>query len=45
MLMAEAERHTPALLGMVLLVVTFEVASLGVLSLVASWLFETLACG
>jgi hypothetical protein len=42
-LMAEAERHTPALLGMVLLVVTFEVASIGVLSLVASWLFETLA--
>lgn len=42
-LMAEAERHTPALLGMMLLVVTFEVASIGVLSLVASWLFETLA--
>src|SRR5687768_3521581 len=42
-LMAEAERHTPALLGMVLFVVTFEVASIGVLSLVASWLFETLA--
>lgn len=42
-LMAEAELHTPALLGMVLFVVTFEVASIGVLSLVASWLFETLA--
>lgn len=39
----EAERNPHVLLGLVLCFVTLEVASIGVLSLMASWLFETVA--
>lgn len=38
---AEAEVHPPLLLALVLLFVTLEVLSLGVLAAVAVWLFET----
>ena len=38
---AEAERHPPVLLALVLLFVTLEVLSLGVLAAVAMWLFES----
>ena len=40
-LFAEAERNPPVLLALVLLFVTLEVLSLGVLAAVAMWLFET----
>ena len=40
-LMEEADRYPPALIGMVLLFVTLEVLSLGLISAVAAWLFET----
>lgn len=40
-LMEEADRHPPALIGVVLLFVTLEVLSLGILSALAAWLFET----
>ena len=40
-LIAEAEAHPPLLLALVLLFVTLEVLSLGVLAAVAVWLFET----
>lgn len=40
-LMEAADRHPPALIGVVLLFVTLEVLSLGILSAVAAWLFET----
>lgn len=41
-LFEEADRHPPALLAMVLLFVTVEVFSLGLLSAVANWLFDTI---
>jgi hypothetical protein len=40
-LMAWAETHAPALIGVVLFFVTLEVLSLGLLSALASWLFDT----
>lgn len=40
-LMDEAAKHPPVLLGVVLFFATLEVVSLGLLSAVAAWLFET----
>jgi hypothetical protein len=42
-LLAEAERHPPILLGIVLLFVTFEVLFFGFLVIIANWLLEVLA--
>lgn len=42
-LMAEAEAHPSALIGVALFFVTLEVLSLGILSAVATWLFQTVA--
>lgn len=40
-LMDEAEKHPPVILGVALFFTTLEVLSLGVLSAMAAWLFET----
>lgn len=40
-LMEEASQHPPFLIGLVLFFVTLEVLSLGLLTALASWLFET----
>lgn len=42
-LVNEAEKHAVALFAAVLLIVTFEVGAIGILSLVGSWLFQTMA--